>query len=242
MLKIKDYAWRGEACLAWPVEARLGRAWQGGARRGKARPGKARQEKLHKLKKGEGVKMKTCIVKLHSVTPYSQSKFHNTAKLEKESADDYERRTWREKLNVMPDDFVYIPPMAFKNCLSEAAKYLGMKIPGMGQNQYTKHFVSGVMVHDPLVLPIKKKDVLHEWLFVPSDGKRGGGKRVQKCFPVIPSWSGEVIFHILDDTITESVFSYHLAQAGRFIGIGRWRPTSNGMYGRFKIDSEIVFE
>jgi hypothetical protein len=163
-------------------------------------------------------------------------------KLEKEGNDDHEKRTWRERLNVTKDGNVFIPNGAFKNCLSEAAKYLGMQIPGKGKNLYTKHFVSGVMVPESLILPIKKEDVEGEWRHVPSDGRRGGTKRVLKCFPVIPEWHGEVMFHILDDTITESVFDYHLSQAGGFIGIGRWRPANNGMYGRFKIDSEIVFE
>lgn len=186
--------------------------------------------------------MKTCVVKLSSVSPYSQARFHNTPKLEKESNDDHEKRTWRERLNVNEQGYVYIPGGAFKNCLSECAKYLGMQIPGKGKNQYTKHFVSGIMVPEPIVLPIKKEKVGGEWYHVPSDGRRGGTKRVMKCFPVIPSWSGELLFHILDDTITEDVFKYHLAQAGSFIGIGRWRPANNGMYGRFKIDGEIVFE
>jgi hypothetical protein len=201
----------------------------------------ARQGKVCTTIQG-GKNMKTCIVELKSVSPYSQSRHHDTPKLDKEGHDDYEKRTWRERLNVLPDDSIFIPNGAFKNCLSEIAKYLGMQIPGKGKNQFTKHFVSGLMVPEPLVLPYKKDDVLGEWRHVPADGRRGGTKRVMKCFPVIPEWSGEVLFHILDDTITESIFEYHLAQAGSYIGIGRWRPANNGMYGRFKIAGEIVFE
>ena len=186
--------------------------------------------------------MKTCVVSLESVSPYSQSRFHNTEKLEKESHDDYEKRTWRDRLHVNGNGIVFIPPMVFKNCLSDCAKYLGVQIPGKGKRQYTKHFVAGVLVLDPLDLGLKSDEVQGEWLHVPSDGVRGGSKRVLKCFPFIPEWKGDVTFHILDDTITQSVFEYHLDQAGKFIGIGRFRPINNGYYGRFKITSKVVFE
>lgn len=184
--------------------------------------------------------MKTVIATLQSVSPYSQSRFHNTDKLEKESADDYEKRTWMERCHYNKDGHVFIPPMAFKNCLSEIAKYLSMQIPGKGKATYTKHFESGVLVMDPVVLPYKRGNIDGEWLHVPSDGKRGGSKRVPKCFPFFPEWRGDVSFHLLDDTITEEVFKYHLEQAGKFIGIGRFRPRNNGYYGRFKVN-EVVF-
>ena len=82
----------------------------------------------------------------------------------------------------------------------------------------------------------RKDAVAGEWLFVPASGRRGDGKRVLKCFPLIPEWHGRVTFHILDDTITEKVFARHLEQAGKFIGIGRFRPRNNGYYGRFAVE------
>ena len=88
-----------------------------------------------------------------------------------------------------------------------------------------------------MILPIKKEEVKGEWLFVPSDGVRGSGKRVDKCFPVIHEWGGEVTFYVLDETVTEEVFRNVLEQAGAFIGIGRFRPRNNGFYGRFKVEA-----
>lgn len=185
--------------------------------------------------------MRQAVVSLESVSPYSQSRFHNVPKEEKENHEDYEKRTWIHRLHVNEDNNVFIPPMSFKNCLSECAKYLSIQIPGKGKATYTKHFEAGIMVTEPLVLPITPDEVSGEWLHVPSDGKRGGTKRVMKCFPYIPQWSGNVLFYIFDDTITEEVFRYHLEQAGKFIGIGRFRPRNNGFYGRFKI-VDIVFK
>lgn len=180
--------------------------------------------------------MHTATARLKSVSPYSQSRHHDTEKLAKELPKDFETRTWRERLHYDADGRVFIPPMCFKNCLSEAAKFLSRQIPGKGKATYTKHFEAGVLVPEPLILPLKKDDVKGEWLFLPADGKRGSGKRVDKCYPVIPEWSGNVQFLILDDMITEDVFTDHLKEAGRFIGIGRFRPRNNGFYGRFMVE------
>ena len=185
--------------------------------------------------------MHTAIARLKSLSPYSQSRFHNTPKLDKESADNYEKRTWRAKAHTNEEGYVVIPGLAFKNCISEAAKYLGIQIPGKGKSTYTKHFEAGVLCLGELVLSVKADDVPGAWYFVPASGKRGDGKRVMRCFPEIASWSGEITFHIFDDTITESVFRQHLEQAGQFIGIGRFRPRNNGFFGRFVVE-ELLWE
>lgn len=186
--------------------------------------------------------MKRAVCKLKSVSPYSQSKHYSVEDVPKEnkgkeSSKDYEARTWRNRLHVNKDGNVFIPPMAFKNCVSEVAKYLGEQIPGKGKSTYTKHFEAGVLVVDALTLPVKAEDVKGQWLFVPSDGKRGGAKRVDKCFPVIHEWEGTVEFLILDEMITEDVFRKHLEEAGRFIGIGYFRPRNNGYWGRFSVEN-----
>lgn len=179
--------------------------------------------------------MRTATVTVKGTSPYSQSRPILEDKLPKESAKDYEERTWRERLHVDNKGQVYMPPTAWKNGLAEAAKYLSIQIPGKGKSTYTKHFEAGVLITEPVYLGIKKDDVQGEWLFVPSDGRRGGGKRVWKCFPLIHEWEGQVTAHVLDETITEDVFEQHLGEMGKFIGLGRFRPRNNGFYGRFTV-------
>lgn len=181
--------------------------------------------------------MRIAKCELESLSPYGQSRYHATEKLNQENSKDYEKRTWRERAHINKDGFMFIPPMAFKNCLAEAAKYKAEQIPGKGKTTYTKHFEAGLMVVEPLALTVKKEDIDGLWLFVPADGKRGGSKRVEKCFPVIQEWGGVVEFHILDDTITEEVFERTLTDAGQFIGVGFFRPRNNGYYGRFKVNN-----
>lgn len=205
---------------------RLGPAWHDRARQGAARRGSARQGDFHNENRNGDARIPF---------PYSQSKHYETPKLNKESARDYEERTWRDRCNVDAEGHIVIPPMAFKNCVSEVAKYLSIQIPGKGKSTYTKHFEAGVLVVEGVALPETKETIAGEWLFVPSDGRRGSGSRVSKCFPVVPSWRGDVQFYVLDDTITPEVFEQHLREAGNFIGIGRFRPRNNGFYGRFKV-------
>jgi len=186
------------------------------------------------------MKAATCV--LESVTPYSQSRHYTEDKLPQELPGAYEKRTWRERCHVNADGNLFIPPMAFMNSVKAAAKYLNRKIPGQRNATYTKHFEAGILVTDALVLPIKKDAMQGEWLFVPSDGRRGGGSRVEKCFPLVPSWQGEVSFYILDDLIHREIFEEVLVTAGQLVGVGRFRPQNMGYYGRFRVKDAVVFE
>lgn len=178
--------------------------------------------------------------KIEGVSPYSQSRHHNTPATDKEGKDAYARRTWREYCHFDRDGRVVIPPMALKNALAESAKFLSMQIPGKGKSTYTKHFEAGVLVTDPAPIGHTRDDMTDaymESLFLPADGKRGSGSRVMKYYPVFREWDATVQFHVFDDVITEDVFRYILEQAGQFIGLGRFRPRNNGYYGRFIVNS-----
>jgi hypothetical protein len=183
--------------------------------------------------------MKVAICELESESPLSFSKYYKVPELAGEGKGEYEERTWRERIHADAEGNVFIPPMMVKNCLSEAAKYLGIQRPGKGKQNYTKHFEAGIMVTEPALIGIKKNDIQFEWLH----GKRGGSTRVPKCFPLINSWKATVKVYIVDDTVTEkdgsgrNAFEHHLEEAGRFIGFGRFRPRKNGYYGRFKVNS-----
>ena len=187
------------------------------------------------------MKIANIVLKSIENSPITFGRFYDVPKEDKESHADYEKSTWRERLHVLKDGTVVIPPMMIKNTLDATAKYLSVQIPGKGKATYTKHFDAGVSVYKPAVLrngkPIKKDDVGGQWTHVPSDGMRGGTKRVPKCFPIIPEWTAECEVEVLDDTITEEVFEHHLREAGRFIGFGTFRPRNRGYHGRFEVVS-----
>ena len=179
--------------------------------------------------------MKQAIAMLESTSQYSQSRVIQSDLKSKELADDFEKRTWRERMWVTEDGHVFIPPMQFCNSLKEAAKYLSIPVPGKGGKVlFTKNFEAGIIVNQRLPLTIKAADVLPEKLYVPANGQRNGTKRVYRYFPIIPNWVGAVTYHIFDDLITEDVFKRVLDASGKLIGIGRFRPRNLGYYGTFK--------
>ena len=182
--------------------------------------------------------MKRCVVKVKGVAPYTQSKVVTTPKEERETHDAYEQRTWKDRCHRDQKGMVYIPGIAFKNALSEAAKFLSISIPGQGKATYTKNFEAGVMVTENIPIGVHVDDVQGLTVHVPSDGKRGGSKRVWKTFPVFHEWGGDVEFFILDEIISKEVFQRVITGAGSFIGVGSWRPRNNGMNGRFT--AEVV--
>lgn len=173
-------------------------------------------------------------VELESFAPYSQSFKHDTPKLEKETADAHEARTWRNKCTTDDDGEIVIPAMALKQALDAVAKRLGDQIPGKGKATYTKHFKGGVICEKNVPIGWHKDTVPSITISANSDGVRGSGKRVNRTFPQVPNWKGEATFVILDDTVTPQVFERHLTEAGRFIGIGRFRPENGGLNGRFR--------
>lgn len=183
--------------------------------------------------------MKVFTASLESVSVYCQSKHHETPKLQdgKERPDDYENRTWRERMHVDKTGHVFIPAMCFKNSIAEAAKFISMPISGKRNATYTKHFEAGILVTEGLTLDVKKDEVEPLRLFVPSDGVPGSGKRVWKNFPQIQEWSGEVVYYVLDEIISKEVFEKHLVASGQFIGVGAFRPRNRGVCGRFKVVS-----
>lgn len=178
--------------------------------------------------------MKTVKVDIQSISPYSSSRQHQTPKLSKERPDDYEKRTWREQCNYGDDQVWFIPAMAFKQCLDAMALKSGEQIPGRGRSTYTKFFLSDVICNGNVSLGVPYKDSEPVSVSCNPQGRRGGGKRVQKIFPQIEKWKATAEFSILDDTVTREVFERMLTASGLSIGVGRFRAGNGGLNGRFK--------
>lgn len=190
--------------------------------------------------------MLECSFTLKGISPLSFSRPIQSTKDTGESHDAFEERTWRERIHQDASGQCFIPPMALKNCLTDVAQFLGETVKGKGKATYTKHFKAGIMVTDPLPLlcgdkPIIAADVEGERLFVPSDGRRGGGSRVWKTFPFIPEWQASGTIILLDPLLIDAPakIEEYLGHAGQFIGLLRFRPINNGYYGRYVV---VVFK
>ncbi len=183
--------------------------------------------------------VKTCTAKLIGSAPYQCGKHITAPKNKGETPDKHEERTWRHRMHTDKDGVVFIPAMALKNCIREAASYLSENIPGKGQSKYTKHFKAGIMVLKNMSLGIKSADVPENRLFVPSDGKPGGGSRVTKIFPTVPAgWECQCEITVIDPLLIDHIDKVleYLEHAGNFIGMGGFRPANGGYFGRFNVE------
>lgn len=180
--------------------------------------------------------MKKYEVKLTSIAPLVYGKFVTEEKLTREGHDAYEKRTWEHRQHIDADGNNFIPELALKNSLSAAAKYLSEPIPNKGKSTFTKHFEAGIVVEQDIILE-KATEMEGMTLHVPSDGMRGGSKRVLKTFPTIQKWEGTAIILVYDEIITKEVLYKHLTVCGRLIGIMSFRPRNNGNKGTFSIAS-----
>jgi hypothetical protein len=174
---------------------------------------------------------------LEGVSPISFSKVLQSEKLKGEKDDAYDLRCWRERMHTV-DGEVVIPGVMLKNAIFECAKFMSEKIAGKGNQSWTKHFESGILVTETFGLGIKAKDVPFERVHCSANGIPGGGKRVWKHFPIIDAgWRCGVSFYITDATLVmapEKVHEY-LRICGQTIGMGRWRARRGGLYGRFRV-------
>lgn len=177
---------------------------------------------------------------VHSVSPMFFGAPVFETKKSDETHEQREERLWRDKVRVNKNGHVYIQPFALKNALEAAGSRLNMKLTGKAT--YTKLFRQGIVINDDIVLhsrdgkPITIDSIVPVPMFVPSDGKRGSGKRVMRIFPQIAEWHADVEIMCFDQRLTEDVVRAHLEEAGKFIGFGSMRVENGGVAGRFAVE------
>jgi len=185
--------------------------------------------------------MRRCKVWIENIpgSPYSQSAKHDEPFHDRESHEDYDIRTWRNKCTTNKEGQVCIPAMAFKQAMDTAAYKLGIKVPGRRAATYKSFFTSGFICDADVPISNGKaltpKDAGCTLISANADGVRGSGKRVSRRFPEFPKYHAVAEFTILDNVITPEVFEQHLRAAGIVVGIGRFRPEKGGTNGRFRV-------
>src|SRR5574342_48679 len=161
--------------------------------------------------------MRVCEAEIEGITPIVFGKYVDRdlfPKKEKESDNDYEQRTWRERCHYDEKNgkHLFIPGVMLKNAVVGAAGMLDLKIPGHGNKKYKRHFEAGVLVPENLVLPVSQKDVQCVSIFGSADGTPGGRKRVKKFFPMVQAWKVTAKIYLLDAMIDKPTFELHLKE------------------------------
>ncbi|HUU83506.1 MAG TPA: hypothetical protein VM243_08385 [Phycisphaerae bacterium] len=192
----------------------------------------------------EALTQYTATFDLVGLSPFSHSKPLTEKKKKGEADDDFENRIWRQRLHTNANDQVVLPAMMLKSCLAGLAQYRSERIPGKGQQTYSKNFLAAVMCFEDMPLldaagtPLMAEHIEGERLFLNADGKRGGGVRVWRIYPRIPEgWKATAKVLCVDGLITPAKLEEYAKDAGLMIGFGRFRPRNGGHYGRFKIEN-----
>lgn len=179
------------------------------------------------------------------ISPISFGRPLQSVSVQGEDKGAFDDRVWRERMHSMPDGQVFVPPMTMKRCLESTAKFLSESVPGKGKATFTKHFLAGTLVVDPLLLfdkagkPIMRDSVPPERVYCNADGKRGSGTRVWRTFPFIAEWKTKAVVHLLDPLLKNynQKIGEYASHGGQFNGLGRFAPRVGGFYGRFTVDN-----
>ena len=183
--------------------------------------------------------MKTCLMHIRGITPYSASKHlddEEHPKREKETHAEYDIRLWREHATFNDDNIACIPGMGLKMAIDEACKRLAIRVDERGRTLWTKFFLAGQICDYDVPLGVHKDDLESITIWANADGRRGGSKRVKRRYPYLRQWSGVARMSLLDLAIPIPIFERVAHEAGKLVGVGRFRPEVGGMNGRFAID------
>ena len=111
------------------------------------------------------------------------------------------------------------------------------------QKTYTKRIAAGIICKEPFFQvtkdgdPVTADDLEEYKVYVPSDGKKGGTRRVWRTFPrLMPRWEVSCSMYVTDDVITEDVLVRHLRCAGTHDGLGSMRIGNNGPNGMWTLE------
>lgn len=152
-------------------------------------------------------------------------------------ADEHEQANWRKKMMVV-DGKVAFPSEYFEKCLFESSGQLGMKIPGKGQQTFSKYFKSAVFSEQEKIVTDVKADTVQPFIKAVSGNptQKGSGK-VLRYRPLLPAgWKSKFVVHVTSDLITDEVFQKTLVNAGKFVGLGDWRPK----FGRINFSAKRI--
>lgn len=189
--------------------------------------------------------MKTYKVKIKGLSPYMQHRMDDVSLAEWEK----KRGVIIERPEVSQEDAVraeyhcyrnaegncYIPADQIKGALINAGTYMKSKVGARTKSM--KSIVAACFIPEPEQIILPDYDQID---------KRSTVNRNVKARVIVirPKWSTwEITFNIqvLEDSITIETVRELVNYAGFYVGIGSYRPTSNGHFGRFElIDIELI--
>ena len=177
--------------------------------------------------------MKKYEVEITGVTPLLMNKPEeygfDEQWVEKKASTDWEKEALK-KIYMDSEGRIYQPSNHLEQTLIESGKKIRVK--GAGKATYSKLFGSMVTV-EPFELLHKNQEfeILKQLVVIPST--KG---RVMRYRPMFKNWVLSFEIHA-EDEIPQDVLKEALEIAGRYSGIGDWRPSKKGKFGKFQVTS-----
>jgi hypothetical protein len=185
--------------------------------------------------------MKTYQVKIQGLTPYMQHRMDDTKLEEWEK----KRVPIMERDDVAHEDAVraeyhcyrnaevkcFIPSEQIRGSLIGAGSYMKAKVGGRAKSM--KVIVAATFQPTPIEILLPDYDSIDKRSAVNKNVKA----RIMVVRPKWSNWSASFILNVHEDTITKETISQLIAYAGNYVGIGSYRPTANGLFGRFELES-----
>ena len=178
-------------------------------------------------------------VEIVGVTPYMQHRMDD-AKLE-----EWEKNRGRviERDDVNKEDAVraefhcyrnsdgkcYVPGEHLRGALIEAGSFIKSKVGNSRKSM--KNIVAGMFFIDPSEVIVPDYDAIDKR----SAWNRNAKARIIVIRPKWNKWKLKFVLLVDNDTITQETVRELIDYAGRYVGIGSFRPTNNGMFGRFEL-------
>lgn len=183
--------------------------------------------------------MKKYLVKIKGVTPYMQHR------MDDQKLEDWEKNRGHihERPDVSSTDVVraefhcyrnangknYIPSDQIRGALINAGSYVKAKVGGRSKSM--KQIVAAMFMVYPEQIVLPDYDVI--------DKRSGVNHKVKaRIITIRPRWNdweAEFTLEISERSITTETVKTILQYAGDYVGIGSFRPTNNGMFGRFEL-------
>lgn len=183
--------------------------------------------------------MKKYKVTIKGVTPYMQHRMDDQ-KLEEWEKN---RKNIIERNDISKDDLTralfhsyndekgfYIPSEHIRGSLIGAGTMVKSKVGNSRKSM--KNIVAGMFFVMPERLYVLNKDFIIDKRSAVNNNIKA---RVITIRPRWEKWEADFILHVDNDTITIETIKEIIENAGKYIGIGSFRPTNNGMFGRFEL-------
>lgn len=183
--------------------------------------------------------MKKYIINLKSLTPYMQHRMDDLSLSEWEkcrkqiierpevSQADSHRAEYHCYRNV--DGQCYIPADHFRLSLINAGTYMKSKVGARSKSMKTIVAACFIVTPEEILMPdwdkIDKRSAVNKNIKA----------RVMVVRPKWSEWRVSITLECHEPTITMETITRLFEYAGSFCGIGSYRPTNSGLFGRFEI-------